>query len=196
MAKINIHTHHPTADERTISTVGVHPYDVERVGERALIELSEQACEADALGEMGLDFACGADRELQESLFRYQLSLAERLQKPVILHCVRAFEPVMNILDEYELGAVIFHGFVGSAEQAVRAVKSGYYLSFGHRTFASPKTIEALRQTPSERLFVETDDEEVGIDEIYEGIASLLGVEVESLEESVERNFEKIFGKR
>ena len=131
---------------------------------------------------------------MQESLFRYQLAIAERLRKPVVLHCVKAFEPMMNILDEYELAAVIFHGFIGSPEQALQAVKAGYYLSFGHRTFASPKSIEALRQIPQNRLFVETDDYDISIDEVYERVAGLLGVELENLEAIIEKNFETIFG--
>lgn len=194
MVRINIHTHRPTADETTIVTTGIHPWNAATIGERAMLAMAESAESADAVGETGLDYACEVDREVQESLFRYQLAIAERLRKPVVLHCVKAFEPMMNILDEYELPAVIFHGFIGSAEQALRAVRAGYYLSFGHRTFASPKTIEALRQIPQNRLFVETDDYDISICEVYERVAELLGVELESLETVIEKNFENIFG--
>ena len=192
--KINIHTHRPHPSERSICTAGVHPYDAASVTERQLIEVAEQAAEADAVGETGLDFVCDVDKELQESVLRYQLALAERLHKPVILHCVRAFEPLMKLLAEYELVAVIFHGFVGSPEQALRAVRCGYYLSFGHRTFASPRSLDALRQTPLDRLFVETDDNDITIEEVYERIAQALCVDVDRLEEAIGKNFETIFG--
>lgn len=194
MAKINIHTHRPMATETTIVTAGIHPWDAATIGERAMLDMAESAESADAVGETGLDYACEVDKEMQESLFRYQLAIAECLRKPVVLHCVKAFEPMMNILDEYELAAVIFHGFIGSPEQALQAVKAGYYLSFGHRTFASPKSIEALRQIPQNRLFVETDDYDISIDEVYERVAGLLGVELENLEAIIEKNFETIFG--
>ena len=92
------------------------------------------------------------------------------------------------------LAAVIFHGFIGSSEQALQAVRAGYYLSFGHRTFASPKSVEALRQIPQNRLFVETDDYDISIGDVYERVAELLGVETESLEAVIEKNFETIFG--
>lgn len=84
----------------------------------------------------------------QEELFRAQLELAERRGLPVVLHCVRAFEPVMKELERHHLRAVIFHGFIGSPQQARRALARGCMLSFGERTFASPRTLEALRATP------------------------------------------------
>ena len=52
----------------------------------------------------------------------------------------------------------------------------------------------SLRQIPQERLFVETDDYDISIDEVYERVAGLLGVEVEDFEAVIEKNFETIFG--
>ena len=146
-----------------------------------------------AIGEIGLDYACSVDRVAQEHIFRYQLSLAQRYGKPVVLHCVRAFEPMMKILSEYELRAVIFHGFIGSVQQAERAIKRGYYLSFGERTFRSPKTIEALRSTPLSSLFIESDESPTPIEDIYDRIALLRGISVAELIAATEANFRRIF---
>ena len=126
-------------------------------------------------------------------VFRAQLTLAERLEKPVVLHCVRAFEDVMRALADHHLEAVIFHGFIGSKEQAQRAINQGYYLSFGERTFRSPRTIEALRSTPLSHLFVESDESTTPIEKIYVEIAELRGVSTEELLTATEENFHKIF---
>ena len=66
-------------------------------------------------------------------------------------------------------------------------------LSFGERTFRSPKTIEALRSTPLSHLFVESDESATPIEEIYTRIAELRGVDIATLSEATKVNFEKIF---
>lgn len=187
---VDIHTHNRQSNAQTIDTVGIHPWHA-ATGDISAVE--EQASKIDAIGEIGLDFACDVPREKQIAIFRAQLSIAERLAKPVVLHCVRAFEEVMRVLRDYHLSAVIFHGFVGSKEQAQQAVNEGYYLSFGERTFRSAKSIEALRNTPLSHLFVESDESTTPIEEIYTKIAELRGISIAELTTATEKNFTLIF---
>ncbi len=187
---VDIHTHNTLTQAQTIDTVGIHPWHA-LDGDIRTIEVA--AMGVDAIGEIGLDFACDVPHERQIEVFRVQLAIAERLKKPVILHCVRAFEEVMKILSDYRLPVVIFHGFIGSKEQAQRAVAEGYYLSFGERTFRSPKTIEAMRSTPLSNLFVETDESATPIEDIYEKIAELRGISTTELTAITEENFSRIF---
>ena len=187
---VDIHTHNTLTQAQTIDTVGIHPWHAVECDIRT-IEVA--AMGVDAIGEIGLDFACDVPHERQIEVFRAQLAIAERLKKPVILHCVRAFEEVMQTLKNYHLKAVIFHGFIGSKEQAQRAVAEGYYLSFGERTFRSPKTIEAMRSTPLSNLFVETDESSTPIEDIYEKIAELRGISIAKLTTATTENFRSIF---
>ena len=187
---IDIHTHNAQTHAQSIDTVGIHPWHAS-TGDIA--EVRSLAPAVDAVGEIGLDYACEVPREEQMAIFRAQLEIAEQLEKPVILHCVRAFEDVLKAISEYRLKAVTFHGFIGSVEQAQRAVKQGYYLSFGERTFRSPKSIEALRSTPLSQLFVETDESTTSIEEIYAKLAELRGCKVEELLNATEKNFSRIF---
>lgn len=186
---VDIHTHNALTQAQTIDTVGIHPWHAVE-GDIRTIEVA--AMGVDAIGEIGLDFACDVPHERQIEVFRAQLAIAERVRKPVVLHCVRAFEEVMKILSDYRLPVVIFHGFIGSKEQAQRAVTEGYYLSFGERTFRSPKTIEAMRSTPLSRLFVETDESATPIEDIYEKIAELRGISTDLLIRTTQENFERI----
>ena len=186
----DIHTHNAQTEAQTIDTVGIHPWHAENAD---LATIEAAAMEVDAIGEIGLDFVCDVEREVQMAVFRAQLAIAERHEKAVVLHCVRAFEEVMKIVLEYRLKAVIFHGFIGSKEQAQRAVQQGFYLSFGERTFRSPKTIEALRSTPLSSLFVESDESTTPIEEIYEKIAELRGIPTTELITAIEENFNRIF---
>ncbi len=186
---VNIHTHCPTGYAIEPVAVGIHPWDADSY---QLGDIVEQASAADFIGEIGLDALCGVDFEQQLSIFREQLSLAERLRKPVVLHCVRTFEQMMSELSKHTLRAVVFHGFIGSPEQAKRAIERGYFLSFGERTFRSPKTIEALRQTPLSQIFIETDESPTPIAKIYEQIAELRGVTLAQLITATEKNLERI----
>ena len=186
---LDIHTHNAQTHAQTIDTVGIHPWHAENCD---IAEVERLASSVDAIGEIGLDYASEVSREVQTEVFRAQLAIAEQHEKPVVLHCVRAFEDMMKIIGGYRLKAVIFHGFIGSAEQAQRAVKQGHYLSFGERTFRSLKTIEAMRSTPLSQLFVETDEGDTPIEEIYTKIAELRGVELNELLQATEDNFRRI----
>ena len=187
---IDIHTHNAHTPAHTIKTVGIHPWHALKGNISAI---KSRIAEVDAIGEIGLDFACDVPREAQKRIFREQLALAEQHQKAVVLHCVKAFEDVCKILSEYHLRAVIFHGFIGSKEQAQHAVHQDYYLSFGERTFRSPKTIEALRHIPLSHIFVETDESPTPIEDIYDKIAELRGISASELHQATERNFQRIF---
>lgn len=186
----DIHTHNAHTQAQTIETVGIHPW---HALDDDLSAIEPAVADVDAIGEIGLDYACDVPREVQIALFRAQLALAERYEKAVVLHCVRAFEEVMKVLAEYRLKAVIFHGFIGSVEQAQRAIAQGFYLSFGERTFRSPKSIEAMRSTPLSQLFVETDESTTPIEEIYAQLAELRGISVAELIAATEENFRRIF---
>ncbi|WP_281717562.1 TatD family hydrolase [Alistipes senegalensis] len=190
---VNIHTHRPTGSGIELRTEGVHPWDADM---QLVATLGEQLSDAQAVGETGLDFVHGPSREVQTEALRAQLRLARERELPVVLHCVRAFEPLMRELAACEPRAVIFHGFIGSPEQARRALTKGYFLSFGERAFASPKTLAALRETSLSQLFLETDDSPVPIEEIYARAAEARGVPTEVLQRATLANYERIFETR
>ncbi|MFR9130398.1 MAG: TatD family hydrolase [Alistipes putredinis] len=132
---VDIHTHRPTGKALEPSFAGIHPWQAET---RRIEEIVPRFGEVDLVGEIGLDYAGTVGREAQLRIFREQLDWAERLGKPVVLHCVKAFEAVMRELAPHALRAVIFHGFIGSSQQAAEAIKKGYYLSFGSGRSAHP----------------------------------------------------------
>ena len=187
---VNIHTHRPTGSGIELRTAGVHPWNADS---QDVATLGERLGDAQAVGETGLDFVRGPARETQFEALRAQLRLARERGLPVVLHCVKAFEPLMRELAEYEPRAVIFHGFIGSPEQARQALARGYFLAFGERTFASPKTLAALRETPLSQLFLETDDSPVPIAEIYAWAAETKGIPVEELQRATLDNYKRIF---
>lgn len=189
---VDIHTHHPAGFAIELCAEGVHPWSADEADPDALPDPSPAA---QAVGEIGLDFSRSNDRDRQEQLFRAQLAQAHRLRLPVVLHVVKAFEPAMRILRENDLRAVIFHGFIGSPEQAASAFARGYYLSFGRRSLASPRTVAALCAAPADRIFVETDDDGIDIRTVYERVAELRGETVDDLRGHIYANYLHIFGR-
>ena len=190
MAKyIDIHTHNTREDVLSPTMAGIHPWEAEE-GTK-LPDFSE----CDIIGETGLDYACEVDRDRQKKLFIKHLERARELGKPVVLHTVRALEDTLKILSDFKaIEGVVFHGFIGSKEQAAECIKRGYYLSFGERSLRSPKSIEALRITPLSQLFCETDDNtSVAIEEIYSRVAQIKQIGVEELKRGIEKNYKKLF---
>lgn len=187
---VDLHTHRPAPGVVTPLAAGIHPWEAET----GLPEgFAAAAAAAQVVGEIGLDFARAVDRTAQERLFREQLALAEESGKPVVLHCVRAFEPTMTLLAAYALRGVVFHGFIGSPEQAARAAARGYRLSFGMRSMRSPRTVRAMRSLAPDRLFLETDDDPAPIGEVYARAAALLGWDEAELRERIYRNYRNLF---
>lgn len=185
---VDIHTHHPRPDVVSPRMAGIHPWHAERG--RDLPDFDH----CDIIGETGLDYACEVDRLAQERLFRAHLEAAERLQKPVVLHTVRAFEPTIKILAEYDIVGVVFHGFIGSQQQAAEALRRGYYLSFGIRSLRSSKTRKAIAATPLDRLFCETDDDpSLDIAKVYAEVAAIKGVTLAELERYIYENYKRLF---
>jgi TatD DNase family protein len=176
-------------------SIGVHPWQLDDNGFDPAEALREvEIAPAAAIGEIGLDHAITVDRDKQTAVFAAQLRIAEVRRLPVVLHCVRAFEPVMEMLSGFRLSGVIFHGFIGQPEQAARAIEAGYCLSFGERSLSSPKTVETLRNTPLENLFLETDDAPTPIAEIYSRAAEIMNIPRETLAQTIYENYERLVG--
>lgn len=178
-------------------SLGVHPWHAvaeEGVLREAFVRLEESARSANlvAIGECGLDFAVEVDREAQMTVFREQLRLAGRLNLPTVLHCVRAFEPTVAQLVAARSERAVFHSFIGSPQQAAKVVSKGWCCSFSPRSLASSRTREVIGQIPSSALFIESDESEQPISEIYAEVAALRGCTVEELREVVFENYKRL----
>jgi TatD DNase family protein len=186
---IDIHTHNPREDVLSPTMAGIHPWEAEIGYELPCLT------ECDIIGETGLDYACEVDRYRQKELFLRHLAKAQQLGKPVVLHVVRALNDTLSILSEFKgLKGVVFHGFIGSKEQATECIKRGYYLSFGERSLRSPKTREVIATMPQNLLFCETDDNtDVAIEEIYRSVAEIRGTTPEELLRTIEDNYKNLF---
>ncbi|WP_338091145.1 TatD family hydrolase [Pelotomaculum isophthalicicum] len=146
------------------AAVGVHPHVAGETTSDYLEQLEKLAIHPKvvALGEMGLDYF----RNLspvpeQKKVFRGQLSLAKRLDLPVIIHDREAHGDTMDILRNdgpFPAGGVI-HCYSGSWEMAKECIAMGFYISIaGPVTFPkSARLKDVAARVPLDRLVVETD---------------------------------------
>ena len=139
---------------------GIHPWYIEDVREQIEILCGfAHLPETVAIGEAGLDKLAEVDMDGQLDVFRQQALLAEEIRKPLIIHCVKAWEELLAIRKGLspEMPWII-HGFRGNEQLAKQLTTHGFYLSFGPLFNA-----EAVKHVDPERIFAETDDKEVDI---------------------------------
>jgi TatD DNase family protein len=168
------------------------------------------------IGECGLDFALeNPDRELQEAVCRSQLRLAREHNRPLSIHCRRAWEHLALLAREEglpEAGAVV-HAFSGSAEVALDLQSLGFHLSFAC-SLANPdnsRGAKAVVAVAEDRLLFETDapdlpprklpgfeagapNEPANIHLVAEAAARLRGTDFHSTAALAYKNSERIFG--
>jgi len=150
--------------ENMYAAVAIHPHDAKTVTADTLAELKNLAQHEKvvAIGETGLDYHYDFSlHEDQRRVFAEHLKIAVELGLPVIIHCRKAFDETMEILEQAGSGVkrVVFHCFSGSAEQAKIVLDKGFYISFtGVVTFKNAeKTRRAAAVVPVDRLMMETD---------------------------------------
>lgn len=162
-------------------SVGLHPWDVSYDWAEQVEMVRQKAKEGNvwAIGECGLDKLRGGDMSIQTDAFKAQLAIAREVGKPVIVHCVKAFEELLKCIDCVgTLSPIIIHGFRGKPQQAKQIIAKGLLLSFGYHY-----NVETLRFVYSANLpfFLETDDLHLSVRRIYEQVAGHLDVDVSRL---------------
>jgi TatD DNase family protein len=190
----NIHDDFNQETEGKPVSMGLHPWFLNDF-EKQFLALKRNASrpEVTAIGECGLDKLTTTDWSLQLAAFQAQIALANELQKPIIIHCVRAFNEVLAQL-KYISVPVIFHGINNKWTHIEPVVKSGYNLSFGKSLLSSqPAILDAFRKTPLERVFLETDDMKMDVTEIYKIAAEVKSIPEKDIVLQVEKNFSNVF---
>lgn len=148
-----------------------------------------------AVGECGLDKRISADMQTQIDFFSKWVDLAIAYKKPLILHCVKAFNEVLNVLEDKQCNVpVVFHGFNNALHTAELLIQKGYFLSFGKALLAfDSNASKCIRNIPKSQLLLETDDSELSIKFIYNKAARLLGIDELALSTQIQKNTTGIF---
>mgnify|MGYP003295659500 CR=1 FL=1 len=147
--------------DNVYGTLGIHPEEVNNITEDSfkLIEENMNNPKIVAIGEIGLDYYWVKDnKEDQINLFKKQLDLAQKYNKPIVVHSRDAIQDVYDILKEYNLKGSI-HCFSSSLEMAKEFIKLGYKIGVGGTvTFKNSKKLqEIVKQLDLKDILLETD---------------------------------------
>lgn len=176
MMLFNVHTHHPAQKGENVilqdvNSVGVHPWHADKVDEEVINRLvdnlqSDVNHSIKAIGECGLDKLCTVSMQKQMEVFRVHVELSEKFRLPLIIHCVKALEELLQVRRELSPTLPwIWHGFRGKPQQLQQLINSGFYISFGFKYNS-----DSLIACPIERMFLETDDDPRPIHLLYEQV--------------------------
>jgi len=156
-------------EDRNVS-VGLHPWYVgddwcKKLEIMRSEALSPSVC---VIGECGLDKCVDNDYNKQIEAFRAQILLSEEIGKPMIIHCVKAFDDLFAIHKEMNPQQKwLIHGFRGKPELAKQIMAKGMFVSFGHHYNVNSLVYVASNYRS---LFLETDDCGLSIRQIYEQV--------------------------
>ena len=210
----NLHTHKFTNNTNTIElvnqypwefvngipqySIGIHPWYINESrleSDLQFIETKLQLPECLALGECGLDKRIDIAMPLQIAVFEKQIALAEKYQKPLVLHLVAAYQELVEIKNRLNISVpIILHGFSKNEQIAKQMIDNGFYLSFGKYLLRNPELKEVFLSVTNDRFFLETDTIEETLEEVYTLAAQYKGITIEALQTQVNKNWKKLFG--
>ena len=194
------------------AAVGWHPEDMDKLTDKAFAELERLAEHPKclAIGEIGLDYYWDDTHKAeQKELFKRQIELAIRLNKPVIVHDREAHGDSLEIVRDFSELRGVFHCFSGSVEMASELLKRGWYLGFdGPITYKNArKAIEVLEFCPLDKIVIETDspyltpvpnrgkrNDSRQLEFVVNKIAEIKGINADEVENITFENGKKLFG--
>jgi len=199
------------------AALGLHPWKLHSRSDTWKLQLKKWLEQSNAaVGEIGIDhWKLDKKDSEQEGIFLEQLDLAHELKRPAVIHCIRAWGRLYELLKSYAPNVPLqLHAYSGSAEEIRRFEPLGCYFSFGFTVMhsAREKLRTALKAVPPERLLLETDapagalpgsettaeaiwGAQGNLGKLYSYAAELLNVPVSQLEARCSENAARLFGR-
>ncbi len=179
-------------------SMGIHPWYIEENRIDADLKIIEEKLQTEncmAIGECGLDKRIDIPLDLQISVFEQQLALAEKFKKPVVIHCVAAFQEVIEIRKRLKITVpMIIHGFSKNKQVAEQLIAAGFYLSFGKYLLRNTDLKTVFQNVPNDRFFLETDTMEESIQMVYELASEYKSLNLNELQSIISSNYKSVFG--
>ena len=176
-------------------TIGCHPWYADKYNtyKDKLLSLCQINTNCLAVGEIGIDRTHG-NLSLQEDVFIDQLNLAEKFNKPVVIHCVRAYDMLLKIRKKFSSQTWIVHGFNGNVELAKQLINHRIFISIGKSILIkNSKVRKSFKSLPLDFIFLETDVAQIHIKDVYFAASEILEISVEELQGIIIQNFKQVF---
>lgn len=197
---MSLMAHEPDRPENISSvawTFGIHPWFLtESTHKHQIAAVLETAGNplVIAIGEAGFDKLKGASPDLQQIAFEEQVAIAEEHNKPVVIHCVRAWEELFRAHKRLKPSLPwLVHGFRGNKDLAAQLISKNMFLSFWFNFIIRSEAAKLIKSLPAERIFLETDGSGVDIKDIYTKVSADLDITVDKLKKVIYKNYYDFF---
>lgn len=151
-------------DQFQLISVGIHPWWITPEWEKDFEHVKHWSSlpQVKWIGETGLDKTKGPSLALQKKVFIEHALLSEKVNKPLLIHCVKAIDELLVIKKALKPQQIwIFHGFRGKPQQMQQLLHAGFHLSFGYLF-----NKDAFEACPIEFRHSETDDTGLSIKDV------------------------------
>lgn len=193
------------------ATCGISPNDIEDFSMQNLEEIEKMGKSEKivAIGEIGLDYYWNKEnKEKQKELFIKQIEIANKLNKPIVIHTRDAYLDTIEILKKYTVNKKgIFHCCPLNQELVKEGLKLGFYISFsGNITFKNAKSEPVVTLVPMEKMLIETDspyltpepfrgkrNNPAMVKLVAERVSEIKGIPLETVTEITYKNANEIF---
>ena len=192
--------------------LGLYPLEALQLSEKEINDelkfIENNKNKITAVGEVGLDFKETEEKEKQVQVFKKIIHLAQKIDKPLIIHSRKAEKEVIEILEEARAKKVIMHCFSGKKSLIERIKQNNWSMSIPANVKFSEHFQMAVKILPIENLLCETDspflspfkqqsekpnNEPANVVESYKKIAEIKGLTLKQTEKLIEKNYEKLF---
>ncbi|MCZ4694650.1 TatD family deoxyribonuclease [Ancylomarina euxinus] len=213
---IDIHTHHSIRIDNVLSiincfpeqikleehtdkyiSVGIHPWHLNNDSADENLNLIRTFALLDkvlAIGEIGLDRNRTIALSIQEAYFTKQIAIAESVNKPIIIHCVRYFQELISIKKKLKASTPwLIHGFRNNIQIVEDLLQQNCYISFGEALLFDKMTQDVFIEVPIKRLFLETDESTYSISDIYKKAAQLKSLQLNDFKTKLFENYTAVF---
>lgn len=192
---------------RLYSSAGIHPQEI--ADDINLLEELVKNPKVIAIGECGLEFLGEVDTKKQEEYLRKQIGLAQKYDKPLIIHARKAMDEVIQILSEYKDLRGVIHCYSGGKKRVKKILElpGVWYFGFDGNLTYEVGLVEVVKEIPRERILAETDsplltpepfrgqeNQPKYVKYVYQKIADIWGESLEGAEKIIDGNAKRLFG--
>jgi TatD DNase family protein len=168
-----------------------------------------------AIGEVGLDYHhfAGVEnisgiKEKQKKVLKEFISIANKVKKPVVIHCWDAYDDLLEILkDNKILKTGVIHSFIGSWKTAQKFIDLGFKIGLNGIVTYSESYDKLIREINLKDVLIETDcpylspkpldrdsrNEPINVKYVAEKIAEVKSIEISAVEKITTDNAKKLF---
>jgi TatD DNase family protein len=177
-------------------SIGIHPSEVQNINDTdfKLIDCFLSKSNISAIGEIGLD-KIYPNYEKQKIIFQKVLIISEQHNLPVLIHAVKSASDILYYRKKHNKNPWIIHSFRGKWKLCKQYLNSNCYISLGaYIVTCNNYATDVIENIPLDKLFFETDNTDIKIDDIYKKFAKTRNISLCELQKQIVVNKSKIFG--